>query len=513
MIELSLAEVARIVGGELVGGDPEALVTAAVEFDSRKIAPGGLFLAFAGDRADGHDFASAAFAAGAVAVLGTRPVDGPGVVVDDALAALAALATEVVRRLPQLTILGVTGSAGKTSTKDLLAALLARLGPTVAPPESFNNELGHPYTVLKATPATRFLVLEKSARGLGHIAYLTRIAPPRIGVVLNVGSAHIGEFGSREVTARAKGELVEALPAAGDGGVAVLNADDPAVVGMAARTSARVVTVGEAPSADVRAEDVQLDPLGRPRFTVVAGDERVEVALNVSGEHQVGNALAAIAAARECGLSVVDAAEILSHTAAASRWRMEITERPDGVVIVNDAYNANPESMRAALKTVTAMAGRGRTWALLGPMGELGDGSVTEHDALGRYAVRLNVGTLVAIGEQARPIAQGAALEGSYDGESQWVPDVDAAVALVAPHLRSGDVVLVKASRAAGLERLARRLTDPVAGPAGVMPRGSAGSYPDESEPPSPTGVTPSGAMAVHADADVTIGSTSGAGS
>jgi UDP-N-acetylmuramoyl-tripeptide--D-alanyl-D-alanine ligase len=489
MIELSLGEVAGIVGGELLNGDPSRLVTAAVEFDSRAITPGGLFLAFAGERADGHDFAAAAFANGAVAVLGTRAVDGPSVVVADPLAALAALATEVVRRLPDLTIVGVTGSAGKTSTKDLLAALLAPLGPTVAPPESFNNELGHPYTVLKATTQTRFLVLEKSARGLGHIAYLTRIAPPRIGVVLNVGSAHIGEFGSREVTAQAKGELVEALPSADDGGVAVLNADDPAVAAMSTRTSARVVAVGETATADLRAQDVRLDPLGRARFTAVAGDEQVEVALAVSGEHQVGNALAAIAAARECGLSLAAAAEILGRTTAASHWRMEITERPDGVVIVNDAYNANPESMRAALKTVTAMAVRGRTWALLGPMGELGDRSVSEHDTLGRYAVRLNVDTLVAIGEAARPIAQGAALEGSYNGESQWVPDLDAAVALVAPQLRSGDVVLVKASRAAGLERLAQRL---------------AGSHPDEPGPAPAAGVEGSGAMEADPNADVT---------
>ncbi len=503
MIELSLAEVAHIVGGDLVGGDPSTLVTSAVEFDSRAITPGGLFLAFAGERVDGHDFAAAAFGHGAVAVLGTRAVDGASIVVADALAALAALATEVVRRLPELTILGVTGSAGKTSTKDLLAALLAPLGPTVAPRESFNNELGHPYTVLKATPQTRFLVLEKSARGLGHIAYLTRIAPPRIGVVLNVGSAHIGEFGSREVIAQAKGELVEALPSAGDGGVAVLNADDPAVAAMAARTSARVVTVGEAATADLRAEDVRLDRLGRARFTAIArdgrgegrGDERVEVALAVSGEHQVGNTLAAIAAARECGLSLADAAEILARTAAASRWRMEITERPDGVVIVNDAYNANPESMRAALKTVTAMAVGGRTWALLGPMGELGDRSVAEHDTLGRYAVRLNVGTLVAIGEAARPIAQGAALEGSYDGESQWVPDLDAAAALVAPQLRSGDVVLVKASRAAGLERLAERLLTPAETP----------------DPALETGVEVSGAMDDDVNADAAASSGTGA--
>ena len=458
MIALSLSEVAAIVSGELVDADANVLVTGSVEFDSRLIGPGGLFLAFPGDRVDGHDFAPTAFAAGAVAVLGTRVVDGPSIVVPDVLAALAALAAAVVRRLPDLTIVGLTGSAGKTSTKDLLAALFARLGPTVAPPESFNNELGHPYTVLKAAEQTRFLVLEKSARGLGHITYLTQIAPPRIGIVLNVGSAHLGEFGSREAIAQAKGELVEALPAAQDGGVAVLNADDPAVAAMASRTTARVVTVGVSKSADVRAEDVRLDALGRASFAVVSHAERAEVALLVSGEHQVGNALAAIAAAQECGLSLADAADVLGLTGAASKWRMEITERSDGVVIVNDAYNANPESMRAALKTLAAMGSAGRTWALLGPMAELGEAAVGEHDTLGRFAVRLNVGRLVAVGAEARPIAQGAALEGSYDGEARWVPDIDAAFELVAPQLRPGDVVLVKASRSAGLERLAQAL-------------------------------------------------------
>ena len=458
MIALTLGDVAGIVDGELVSADPDVVVTGSVEFDSRLIGPGGLFLAFPGDRADGHDFAPTAFAAGAVAVLGTRAVDGPSIVVADVLAALAALAAAVVRRLPDLTVVGVTGSAGKTSTKDLLAALLGRVGPTVAPPESFNNELGHPYTVLKATEETRFLVLEKSARGVGHIAYLTRIAPPRIGVVLNVGSAHLGEFGSREAIAQAKGELVEALPASPDGGVAVLNADDPAVAAMAARTTARVVTVGVSRSADVRAEDVRLDALGRASFTVVAGGEKVHVALRVSGEHQVGNALAAIAAARECGLGLSDAADALGVTEAASKWRMEISERSDGVVIVNDAYNANPESMRAALKTLAAMGATGRTWALLGPMAELGGAAVAEHDTLGRFAVRLNIGRLVAVGAAARPIAQGASLEGSYDGEALWVPDIQAAIDLVGPQLRSGDVVLVKASRSARLERLADAL-------------------------------------------------------
>ena len=458
---MTLAEIAAVVDGTLAGGaDPAAVVTRPVAYDSRQVEAGGLFLALPGERSDGHDFAPAAVDAGAVAVLCTRAVGVACIVVADGLGAIAALAAAVVRRLPDLTVVGVTGSSGKTSTKDLIASLLRGLGPTVAPPGSSNNELGHPATVLQADEQTRFLVLEMGARDVGHIAYLTGIAPPRIGVVLNVGSAHIGEFGSRAVIAQAKGELVEALPAAAEGGVAVLNADDPTVAAMSARTDARVVTVGQSGTADVRSEDIALDGLGRAAFQLVTGQGRVPVSLLLSGEHQVGNALAAAAVALECGMALADVGAALSEATAASRWRMEITERPDGVVVVDDSYNANPESMRAALKTLAIMARGRRSWAVLGPMGELGAESAQEHDALGRLAVRLDIGTLVAVGEEARPIAQGAALEGSWNGESVWVPDIEAAAAMLASNVRSGDVVLVKASRAAGLERLAQLLAD-----------------------------------------------------
>lgn len=461
MIELRLAEVARLVDGRLRHADPDTLVSGPVEFDSRRAAEGGLFLALPGEHVDGHEFAAAAVRGGAVAAVVTRELTVPSVVVDDGLRALADLARAVAARLPA-TIVGVTGSSGKTSTKDLLAALLARLGPTVAPPGSFNNELGHPYTVLRADERTRFLVLENSARGIGHIRYLTGIARPKIGVVLNVGSAHLGEFGSREAIAQAKGELVEALPA---DGVAVLNADDPLVTAMAARTAARVLTFGESAAADVRAEQVVLDALGRAAFVLVAGDRRADVSLRLVGAHQVGNALAAAAVALECGLDVPAVAEGLSAARPASRWRMELVERADGVTVINDAYNANPESMRAALKTLAAVArGRGagaRSFAVLGAMAELGEQAAQEHDAIGRLAVRLDISQLIAVGEQARPIQHGAALEGSWAGEAQWVPDPDAALALLRERLRPGDVVLVKASRAARLERVALALTEP----------------------------------------------------
>ena len=467
MIELTLGEVAGIVDGRLDAADPATVVTGTVEFDSRAVTAGGLFLALPGERVDGHDFVPTAIAAGAVAALVTRPVDAPSIEVADGYAALAALAAAVVRRLPDTTVIGVTGSSGKTSTKDLMAQLLSRLGPTVAPPGSFNNELGHPYTVLRATPETRFLVLEKSARGIGHIRYLTEIAPPRIGVVLNVGSAHLGEFGSREAIAQAKGELVEALPA---GGVAVLNADDPLVAAMAARTAARIVFVGRAATADVRADAVKLDDFGRARFRLVAPGGAAPVALRLVGEHHVGNALAAAAVALECGLAVDDVATALSEATPVSRWRMEVSERADGVVIVNDAYNANPESMSAALGSLAAIGrGRtGRTWAVLGPMAELGDDAPLAHERVGRLAGELGVARVLAVGEAARPIAEAAALEGSGVGESSWVPDVDTAVARLRAELHPGDVVLVKASRAASLERVARAIAeDTNAGPEG----------------------------------------------
>ncbi|HEY0638060.1 MAG TPA: UDP-N-acetylmuramoyl-tripeptide--D-alanyl-D-alanine ligase, partial [Pseudonocardiaceae bacterium] len=378
MIELTLGQVAAAVGGRLHRADGTEKCTGTVEFDTRSVTPGGLFVALPGERVDGHDFAAAAVEAGAVGVLAAREVDAPAVIVPPAdaadaagsyvlagdrdgagaavLTALAALARHVVDNLPALSVVGITGSSGKTSTKDLVAALLRPLGPTVAPPGSFNNELGHPWTVLRADAGTRHLVLELSARGAGHIAALCRVAPPRIGVVLNVGSAHLGEFGSREAIAQAKGELVEALPA---DGLAVLNADDPAVAAMAARTTARVVLAGRAPHADVRATDVTLDPAGRASFVLHAAGTRTPVRLAVHGEHQVGNALAAIAVALELGATPADAAAALATAAPVSRWRMEVTTRPDGLTVINDAYNANPESLRAALTTLAAMAAAG----------------------------------------------------------------------------------------------------------------------------------------------------------
>lgn len=502
MIALSIAEIADIVGGRLSDITAEqaaaTLVTGTVEFDSRQLTPGGLFLALPGARSDGHDHAAAAVAAGAVAVLAARPVGVPAIVVDpqptdmpsssgvlehdtdgsgaavlDALARLArAVADELVAG--GLTIVGVTGSSGKTSTKDLLAAVLTPLGNVVAPPGSFNNELGHPWTVLRADRDTDYLVLEMSARRPGNIAALAEIAPPSVGVVLNVGTAHLGEFGSREVIAATKSELAQAV---GASGAVVLNVDDPAVAAMAEQTAARVVRVAQDPGAgraDVWAEAVTLDELARPRFTLHTAAGHTEIALGVHGEHQVSNALAAAAVALRCGATLEQVATALAAAGPVSPRRMQVSTRGDGVTVINDAYNANPDSMRAGLKSLVwiAQAGpdRRRSWAVLGEMGELGEEAISEHDGIGRLAVRLDVSRLIVVGTGRAMSAMhhGAVMEGSWGAESTMVPDADAALALLRTQLQAGDVVLVKASHAAGLGALAEALAqDPEPGDAG----------------------------------------------
>ncbi|WP_305786330.1 UDP-N-acetylmuramoyl-tripeptide--D-alanyl-D-alanine ligase [Symbioplanes lichenis] len=444
MIRMTLAEIATITGGTLVNAGPDATVTGPVEYDTRLLEPGGLFVAFAGERVDGHDFVAGAVAAGAAGYLGTRDVGQPGVVVAEPLEALATLASAVVGRLSELTVVGLTGSSGKTTTKDYVGQLLSKLGPTVAPAGSLNNELGFPYTVLKATTETRFLVLEMGARAVGHIAYLTGIAHPRIGLVLNVGAAHIGKFGSVEGTARAKGELVEGLPAEG---LAVLNADDPLVAAMASRTQARVVLTGESAAATVRAENVTVDERGRAAYTLVTPDGRVPVRLRVAGRHQVANTLAAAAAALEAGLPVEAVAEALGEVTIKSERRMDVFERPDGVTVIDDSYNANTSSTTAALHALAAMGRERRMVAVLGYMAELGDEEVSGHEEVGRLAAELGVGRLVAVAEAAPAVLDGAARVPEWKGEAIAAADQDAAIEAVMGDLRPGDIVLVKASR------------------------------------------------------------------
>jgi len=414
-------------------------------------------------------------AEGALAGVLEHDADGSGAAV---LAALAKLAKAVAAELVAggLTIIGITGSSGKTSTKDLVAAVLEPLGEVIAPPGSFNNELGHPWTVLRATHRTDYLVLEMSARHPGNIAALAEIAPPAIGVVLNVGTAHLGEFGSRESIARTKAELPQAVPSSG---AVILNVDDPVVAAMAYVTTAWVVRVSrsshtEAGSSDVWADNVSLDELARPRFTLHALDKAAEVRLGVYGDHQVTNALCAGAVALQCGASVEQVAAALARTGPVSRHRMQVSTRADGVTVIDDAYNANPDSMRAGLQALAWIAHDGneqnqrprRSWAVLGEMAELGDDAIAEHDRIGRLAVRLDVSRLVVVGSGRSMSAMhhGAVMEGSWGTEAVSVADSDAALALLRAEVKPGDVVLVKASNAAGLGALADALASDIPG-------------------------------------------------
>jgi len=461
MIARSLARLAEITGGHLAGIDATAaehlLIDGPVVTDSREAGPGSLYVARIGAAADGHDFIAGAAQRGAVAALVTADTgDLPRIVVADEQAAFVAIARELIDSRPDLEVVGITGSSGKTSTKDLLGQVLAADAETIAPVGSFNSEVGVPLTVCRITDATRYLVIEMGARGIGHVEYLTKIAPPRIGIVLNIGSAHVGEFGSRAAIATAKSELVQALPA---DGVAVLNADDPLVRAMAEQTTARVALVGEAADADYRAEAITLGSDGCAAFDLISPAGAAHVQLAVAGRHQVGNALAVIAAAHECGLALSDIVDSLAHAGPVSRYRMEVSERADGVTIVNDAYNANPESMAAALDALATMGAGRRTIAILGAMLELGDESQAAHEAVGELAAARGVHTLLYVGEAARGIGDGAA-RGGAPMTIRYAPDVDTAYAEAVDILARGDVVLLKSSNGAGLRFLGDRLRD-----------------------------------------------------
>ncbi|MFC0675491.1 UDP-N-acetylmuramoyl-tripeptide--D-alanyl-D-alanine ligase [Brachybacterium hainanense] len=497
MLRTDAAEIARLTGGALIGGASGAeTVTGSARIDSRAVEAGDLFAAFDGEHVDGHRFVGAAREAGAALCLVSREVDVPAVLVDDVEAALSALAAAqlaAARTLhPQLQVIAVTGSAGKTGTKDLIGQLLAPLGPTVAPPGSPNNELGLPLTVLSLDESTRFLVLEMGARGIGHIAHLTAIAPPDISLVLNVGTAHLGEFGSVEAIAQAKGEIIEAL---GSEGRAVLAAEDSRVAQMASRSAAPVLTWG-LEQGDLQAHDIDLDELARPTFTLVLTREvtradgtviaagSAPVALRTTGEHQVHTALASAGAALLAGADLSAVATGLSTAEAVSAQRMEMRRAGD-VLVVNDAYNANPDSMRLALRTL-AHLGRGRrTFAVLGEMLELGEDAVRLHDEIGRLAVRLNVTRLIVVGPGAAPIHQGACLEGSFGGESTYVGTLDEALAVLEREVRGGDVVLLKSSRDSGLRTLAPRILAHLqAEPSGHAPQ-ALGTTPGQGDTPA----------------------------
>jgi UDP-N-acetylmuramoyl-tripeptide--D-alanyl-D-alanine ligase len=444
--------VANAVGGTLAA-DVDAVVTSVVK-DSRDVAPGSLYVAFVGERVDGHDFTGAALAAGATLCLVSQHVDAPHVLVDDVEAALGALARAYLALLRvegEITVIGITGSNGKTTTKDILARTLPN---AVAPVGSYNNEIGMPVTVLAADSATRFLVLEMGASGPGHIAYLTSIAPPDIAVELIVGTAHSGGYDGPDGIARAKAELVQGLA---PGGVAILNADDAAVADMA-RFAERVVTFGTRSDADVRAADVTLDH-GRASFVpVVRGASGERVTLTLVGEHHVTNALAALATAVECGLDPAVAAAKIAAAGPVSEHRMAVVERSDGVTVIDDSYNASPESMRAAMRALMDVADGGRTIAVVGEMLEMGEASRDAHWDVGHNAVRLGIDYLLVVGEGAKPAFDAAVREGSWGDEAAFVGSIGEARAYLSQRLTAGDTVLVKGSHGSGLYELADAL-------------------------------------------------------
>lgn len=463
MIPLRLDEVARAVDGALRPADAAGtVVSGAVETDSREIAPGGVFVARIGEAMDGHDFAPTAVERGAALLIVQRPLPDlavPQIVVPDSTAALAALAKEVVARVRargRLKVVGITGSNGKTTTKNLLREILGRVGETVASHASFNNEVGGPMTMLRITEDTEFLVAEMGASAMGAIARLVALAKPDVGVVLKVGLAHAGGFGGIEQTTVAKSEMVTDLT---EDDVAVLNRDDPRVAGMAERTRARVAWFGlsaDAATGGTTAHDVDATAEGTTFELELPGGERRPVTFRVLGEHHVSNALAAAAVASVLGVDADTIVAGLEAVVRAERWRMEIlTTEP--VTVINDAYNASPDSVAAALKTLVQVA-PGRSVAVLGAMTELGEAAGEEHDRVGLLAVRLNIGQLVVVGPDARRIHLSASAEGSWDGESLYAESIEAAEALLEDVLQPGDTVLVKSSNAAGLRHLGDRL-------------------------------------------------------
>ena len=472
MLHITTREIAEITGGSLVGGaSGDEQVTGAARIDSREVGEGDLFAAFLGEHVDGHDYLDAARTAGATAALVTEDRGTPAVRVADVREALSALARAQLERArtenPDLVVLAVTGSAGKTGTKDLLGTILSAAGETIAPAGSLNNELGLPLTVLRLTSATRFLVLEMGARGIGHIAQLTAIARPDISLVLNVGSAHLGEFGSVEAIATAKGELVEALAPEGR---AILNAEDRLVAAMAERSAAQALSWGFH-EGTVRGADLTLDDRARIAFDLVVPEGLTTlkgapvpagtfpVRPDLMGEHQAANVLAALTGALAAGVDPAAATAALDGATLASGHRMEVL-RAGGAIVINDAYNANPDSMKQALKTLAHLGRTHRTIAVLGEMLELGPDAVRLHDEIGRLAVRLNISQLYVVGDGAAPIHHGASLEGSFGGESEYVETVDEALAVLERTVRPGDAVLMKSSRDAGLRWLAQPLVE-----------------------------------------------------
>lgn len=461
MIPLTLDQIAQVIGGVLhtAPGGGDVLASGPVTTDSRELVSGGVFVAKPGANDDGHNFLTEAHSKHAAVAIVERPnfdLQLPQIQVPNSIAALSNLAAyvvETVRSRGQLKVVGITGSNGKTSTKNMLAAILSSRGKTVAPLGSYNNDVGAPVTMLRVDYDTSFLVVEMGAAGLGSIERLARIARPDIGVELKVGLAHAGVFGGLEVTKRIKAELLPFVRK-----LTVLNIDDPNV--MAMETHTEVVTFGFNSGADFQITQPKLNIDGTS-FVLAHLGQNYEGHLKVLGEHQLYNAAASIAVAHGLGISIDSSIEVLEQLALAERWRMQLMTREDGIRVINDAYNASPDSMRAALQTLATLGRQGhRTVAVLGAMAELGDLSNESHDAIGRLVVRYNIDQLFVVGSDAKIIHMAATQEGSWDGESIFIADSVDAVELINSKLITGDIVLVKSSNSAGLRFIGDQLAE-----------------------------------------------------
>ena len=457
MIALSLSEIAKAIDALLIG-DGSTIVTGSVETDSRNVQTGSLFVAKPGEFTDGHVFIESAIQNGAVALIVEHEVLSavPQLVVKDSVLALGILAKHVVakiKKLGHLKVIGITGSNGKTTTKNMLREVLSIAGKTVAPEESFNNEVGAPYSMLRIDDQTKFLVVELGAGGPGTIKYLAQMCKPDIGIELKVGLAHAGEFGGIDVTESIKAELVEELAASG---VAILNSDDERVMNMATKTKAKVVTFGLGNDGEYSASDVSISLTGTSFQYGTPDGESNKVNLQILGEHHVYNALAALTTAEVLDVDRKLAIQAIENMKLAEKWRMELGVASTGLTVINDAYNSSPDSMRAALQTL-AQLGRisgKKTVAVMGEMAELGEFSAHEHDAIGRIAVRLNLGQVVVVGKGAKLIHMGASQEGSWDGESQYFDEISDALGYLREMLTGDEIVLVKSSKSANLRFL-----------------------------------------------------------
>jgi UDP-N-acetylmuramoyl-tripeptide--D-alanyl-D-alanine ligase len=449
MIAMKASEIAAVVNGTLQGADQT--ISEAPVIDSRQAVKGSLFLAIQGERVDGHEYVADAFSRGAVLALTTRSVSETHILVDDVVIALGKLAQHVRSNLLNLTVIGITGSQGKTTTKELLASVLSAAAPTVAPHGNFNNEIGAPISLLQCTEETKYCIVEMGARHRGDIAHLCTIAQPNIGVVLKVGSAHLGEFGSIQAIAETKSELIQSLSSES---TAILGTYDKFTPAMATLHKGKTLTFGESSECDIRATDIEVRE-GRAHFDLITPEGRSAVALRIVGLHQVANALAVASVATVLGFSLDQIAGGLSTAESHAKWRMEIHELPS-LVLINDAYNASPEAMAAALQTLIFFAQErgGESWAFIGKMNELGESSSTDHAAIGTLASDIGIDHLVCVGAPE----YAAAIPASSGSTVHYCADIAAAVE-VAKNLNMGDVVLVKASRSEKLELLAEAIS------------------------------------------------------